>query len=286
MIILMIGLLPFTASERVEIINEGGKRIIHLIGSVSFERPGLNITCDQATILGERTAMLRGKVVLKESTTTITADSLRFMIKTGTGIFYNSVLSDSSLVIAACSLRYDPNIREIHGFDSVEIRDTTNSLTVNADYFIYNLNTGVGESDGNPVLSIKRENETPLVAHSRTIHYYRNQDRLNLADSVIINDHDMTITCDSLNFHNQTSSGELYSLNIKTESERVEGDHGKFTIKDRAIESMDITAASVIRNAEDREDRVTSDQLSIKFESGSILKAIARGNPRGKVTWK
>lgn len=286
MIVFIIALLPFTASERVEIINEGGERMVRLIGAVTFERSDLKITCDRATIFGEDLAILKGNVVLKESTTTITADSLRYEIKTGDGMFYHSSLSESSLVITACSLSYDPNSRRIHGLDSVDIHDSINDLRLSADRFVYNLDSGIGESSGNPKLKILRQDDEPIVTESKIIQYFRNQDELNFIDSVRIKDKNMIIVCDSLNFNNQTSSGELYNLTIKSEDENIKGDVGKFKVIKKEIKSMIISNASVKRDIEDREDQLWCEELFVIFESGSITRAEATGSPRGKTAWK
>ena len=286
MILLLISLLPFTASDRVEIINEGGKRIVKLIGSVTFKRPDLVITCDQATIFGEDLAILRGNVVLKESTTTIIADSLRFKVKSGEGLFFNSELSESSLVITACSLRYDPRMRRIEGFDSVVIQDSTNDLLLNSQSFTYNLNSGIGESSGEPQLKILRSDQEPITTEARKIQYFRNVDRLNFIDSVRIKDQDLLIVCDSLSFSNKTSKGKIYNLNIRSDIDNITGDSGSFTVSEKEIRSMSVVNARVKRVAEDREDELISEVLHIKFDSGSISEAEATGNPRGKTLWK
>ncbi|RKX69916.1 hypothetical protein DRP53_06700 [candidate division WOR-3 bacterium] len=286
MIIILPLLLPFTASEKVEIVSEEGKRIVRLIGDVTFQREGLRITCDQATIIGDEIARLYNHVQLEESTTTITAESLYYQINTGVGVFYHSTLKESSLTVQSESLRYDPDLDQIHGYDSVVISDTVNDLLLYGREFVYNLNSGIGRTVGNPTLEILRDTAGPIVAEAETILYYRSGDELRLVDSVRIRDQDLSIRCDLLRYYNRDERGRLFNLEIATTTDRVTGDSGSFWIGDREIESMVITNAKVKREDGDRIDRLNCGKLRLFFSHGSIIKAEAEGNPWGVTTWR
>jgi len=286
MIILLPFILPFTAQDRVEIITENGQRVVQLIGEVVFQKEGLRINCDQAKIYGQESALLKGNIVLEESTTTILAESLKFTIPSRVGLFYHSCLIEADLIIRSESLRYDPNTEEIAGFDSVVIEDTTNNTIIYGDFFRYNVKSGIGQMTGNSKFEILRDTIPPIRGRADTISYYREPDQINLIDSVVIIDQDLCICCDSLYYFNQSSSGDLFNLRIETPTGRIEGTSGTFKITDRKMESMTIDSAWVEREEEDRIDQLRCLKLIVNFTDGRITRAKATGSPWGRTRWK
>ncbi len=280
---MLVALTPFSA-DRIEIYQENGERIVHLIGNVVIEGQATKITCDEAKISEEH-----GWVNLIHDVELLGRSGL---VKAQKAIYYfnddRGYLSDSVSIItpderiSSDSLYYDGAQDSVEMYGNVLIEDEENKLLVSGTQGWYNLSRDEGLLLGEPKLQILRQEKEPITVYANTFKLRTNEYQFYGFDSVRALIDSIVVHCDTFSYNLQDETGTMINPVIHEKRNELKGERGCFGMKDKEIQTLSVTnGQSVYYTEEGSKNVVEGRSISILFDKGVATTIKVAGQPRG-----
>jgi lipopolysaccharide assembly outer membrane protein LptD (OstA) len=279
----LLTLTPFSA-DRVEIYQENGERIVHLIGNVIIEGEKTTITCTEAKISEKHGWVnLIHDVELQGRSGLVRADRAIYYFNEGRGY-----LSDSVLIItpderiSSDSLYYDGVQDSVEMYGNVLIEDEENSLRVSGTQGWYHLSRDEGLLLGNPKLQIVRQDKEPITVYARVFKLRTNEDQFYGFDSVQAIIDSIVVYCDTFSYNLKEETGEMTNPVIQEKRNELRGNHGRFSMKNREIQTVSVTNGEAVYYTEEGSKNIVEGKIiSILFEAGVATTIKVEGQPKG-----
>ena len=280
---MLLTLTPFSA-DRVEIYQEDGERIVHLIGNVIIEGEETKITCAEAKISEEH-----GWVNLAHD---VELQGRSGLVRANRALYYfneeRGYLSDSVMIVTADerissdSLYYDGARDSVEMYGNVLIEDEENSLLVRGAQGWYHLSRDEGLLLGDPELQITREEKEPIKIHANVFKLQTNEDLFYGFDSVRAVIDSIVVYCDTFSYNLQEETGEMTNPVIQEKKNELMGDYGRFSMENREIQSVSVmNGESIYYTEEGSKNIIEGKSISILFEEGVATTIRVEGEPKG-----
>jgi lipopolysaccharide assembly outer membrane protein LptD (OstA) len=280
---MLLTLTPFSA-DRVEIYQENGERIVHLIGNVIIEGEETKITCAEAKISEEHGWVnLIHNVELQGRSGLVRADKALYYFNEERGYLSDSVMIvTSDERISSDSLYYDGAQDSVEMYGNVLIEDEENSLLVRGTRGWYHLSRDEGLLVGDPKLEITRQDKEPITVYAQVFKLRTNEDQFYGFDSVRAIIDSIVVYCDTFSYNLQEETGEMTNPVIQDRKNELKGNHGRFRMKNREIQLVSVTdGESIYYTEEGSKNIVEGESISILFEKGAATTIKVEGQPRG-----
>ncbi|MGB3340505.1 MAG: OstA-like protein [bacterium] len=287
-LLFLLCVTPFTA-DKVEIINEEGVSIVHLLGNVTIEDEDLKITCSEASLHDAE-----NYVVLIEDVNIIDKNG---EIRAGFAVYYfndkKGYLKDSVAVltgneiITADSLFYDGIEELVQMFKDVTIEDKKNNLMAYGEEGWYSLKDDEGYLFKGPRLEIARENKDPMKVSAHEFKLLTNNNQFFGYDSVVAVIDSITVFCDTFLYDLKEDYGTMKSPIVLEKENELKGESGQFKMKNKEIESFSVHRGwSQYYTEEGSKNVVQGEEISIVFRDGKAIKIMVDGEPKGVLRLK
>jgi lipopolysaccharide export system protein LptA len=227
---------PFTA-DKLEIINEDGMSVVHLIGNVVIEDQTLKITCSQARLHeSDDYVVLIDDVDIIDKNGEIKAAYAVFYFEDSKGYLKDSVtLFSGDEVITADSLFYDGVADQVKMFRDVVIDDKKNDLMAFGQEGWYDLKADEGYLFKEPRLEIAREDKEPMMVNAHEFRLRADSNQFFGYDSVVALIDSITIYCDTFMYNMRENIGTMVKPVVIEKDNRLHGQTGQFTVTDNEI---------------------------------------------------
>jgi lipopolysaccharide assembly outer membrane protein LptD (OstA) len=284
----LLCLTPFSA-DKVEIIRENGKSIVHLLGNVVIEDENTRITCSEASLnQTENYVVLVHDVKIVDKNGEIKSNFAVYYFKEKKGYLRDSVfLITTDQIISSDSLYYNGIEEMVEMFDNVKIEDRKNNLIGYGNRGWYDLKEDEGHLVNAPRLEIIRENKEPIDVRAREFQLISNSNTFYGFDSVVAIVDSITIYCDTFSYNLKTENGIMIKPVILEKNNELKGETGQFSIRNNGIESLSVQKGwSKYYTDEGSKNIVEGDTITIIFHDGKASRIIVEGEPRGVLSLK
>jgi lipopolysaccharide assembly outer membrane protein LptD (OstA) len=288
LLIILLCVTPFTA-DRVEIINEQGVSIVHLLGNVTIEDEDIKITCSEASLHeSEDYVVLVDDISIVDKSGEIKADFAVYHFNDKKGYLKDSVaLLTGNEIITADSLFYDGVEELVQMFKDVTIEDKKNNLTAHGEEGWYNLRDDEGYLSKSPRLEIARENKDPMKVNAHEFRLLTNSNQFFGYDSVVAIIDSITVFCDTFLYNLKDDHGSMKNPFVVEKENELKGESGKFEMKNKEIETFSVHRGwSQYYTEEGSKNVVEGEEISIVFHDGKAIKIIVDGEPKGVLRLK
>ena len=283
---LLFTLTPFQA-DKLEIFKEDNERIVHLIGNVIIEGDETKIMCAEAKISeAHGWVWLSQNVKILNRNGEVTASSAVYYFNEDRGYLSDSVtIVTQDEKIRSDSLYYDGMTDSVEMYGNVVIEDNRNNLIAHGERGWYNLAKDEGLLMDDPHLEVARQGKTPMMVYANAFKLHTNDNLFYgfgsvraIIDSVVVN-------CDTFSYDLQKESGEMVRPVIQEGESELRGAHGRFTLKNKEMEFMNIrNGQSVYYTEGGSRNFVEGENISITFRLGRAAMITVEGQPNG-VLW-
>jgi lipopolysaccharide export system protein LptA len=283
-----IAVTPFTA-DKVEIINEDGVSIVHLIGNVTIEDEDLKITCSEASLHeAENYVVLIEDVNIIDKNGEIKAEFAVYYFNDKKGYLKDSVaLLTGNEIITADSLFYDGVEELVQMFRDVTIEDKKNNLMAYGEEGWYNLKDDEGYLFKGPSLEIAREKKDPMKVSAHEFKLLTNNNQFFGYDSVVAVIDSITVLCDTFSYNLKEDHGTMASPIVLEKENELKGESGQFKMKNKEIESFSVyRGRSQYYTEEGSKNVVEGEEISIAFRNGKAIMIMVDGEPKGVLRLK
>jgi hypothetical protein len=287
-LIFLLAVTPFSA-DRVEIVKESGESVVHLIGHVVIEDEKTLITCAEAHLHeAQHYVVLINDVRIKDKNGEIHARYALYNFKEKKGYLRGAVsLLRTDQTIEAESLYYSGQDERIEMFQNVRVVDEKNNVHATGGQGWYDLNDDVGYLVDVPVLEIHRDDREPITVHAQTFKLNTDHEEFYGFDAVVANIDSITVYCDTFLYDVAADTGAMAKPVIIEKKNELRGVVGRFSMKDKTIESLTVHQGwSQYYTEEGSQNVVEGDVIRIIFLEGKASRIIVEGQPRGVLQLK
>lgn len=286
--LLLICVTPFTA-DKVEILNQEGTSIVHLLGNVTIEDENLKITCAEASLHeAENYVILMDSVRITDKNGEIQAEFAVYHFNEKKGYLKDSVaLLTGNEIIKADSLFYDGVEELVQMFRDVTIEDKKNNLMAYGNEGWYSLRDDEGYLYKNPRLEIMREDKEPMKVNANEFKLLTGNNEFFGYDSVVALIDSITVFCDTFLYNLKENHGTMVNPIVLEKDNELKGETGQFKMNNKEIESFSVRRGwSKYYTEEGSKNIVEGEEISIVFRDGKAIKIVVNGEPRGVLSLK
>ncbi len=280
MVMVMIFSITFR-SERMEIINMGGKRITHLKGDVEVKGKDFTIFSESVFFnSAENTMVAKDSLLIMARDVRITADSVVTWIKESKSeIFGNVKLDINGSEIFTHRLIYDHRKNLAYFPDSFVIFYPKKDVKIYGVGLEFNTGKKKGMIPNTPNVSKGEE----LSITCDTIFLDANKKVIEGYGNVIVRSKEFTITFERLEYFYEQEKGKGYDVFIASSDELVQGDSCFFYTKKEEMEHVKLLGEIKAFHKEDENAGVEifSYKLDVDFKDNKPFKLTFSGRPYG-----